>query len=73
MDRLLERRAAGCLACQALVKTPHRDPLKLPSLPWRELAVDHWGPNNDGKHLLVVVDLLSRYPEVEETVQRPTS
>ena len=27
------------------------------------------GPTNDGKHLLVVVvDLLSRYPEVEELV-----
>ena len=68
MDRMVERRAAGCLDCQAATPHKHRDPLKptkTPSLPWRELAVDHWGPTKEGKHLLVVVDYMSRYPEVE--------
>jgi hypothetical protein len=68
MDKMVERRAAGCLDCQAATPHKHRDPLKptrTPSLPWRELAVDHWGPTKEGKHLLVVVDYMSRYPEVE--------
>ena len=35
-----------------------------PSTPWDRVAADHWGPTPDGKHLIVLVDLLSRYPEV---------
>ena len=27
--------------------------------------MDHWGPTKEGKHLLVVEDYMSRYPEVE--------
>ena len=38
---------------------------KVPTLPWQKIAVDHWGPTRDNKHLLVMVDVLSRYPEVE--------
>ena len=65
---MVERRAAGCLHCQAATPHKHRDPLKpteSPTLPWREVAVDHWGPTKEGKYLLVVVDYMSRYPEVE--------
>ena len=68
MDRMVERRAAGCLHCQAATPHKHRDPLKpteTPTVPWREVAVDHWGPTKEGKYLLVVVDYMSRYPEVE--------
>ena len=31
---------------------------------WKDIARDHWGPTPDGKYLLVIVDKLSRYPEV---------
>ena len=68
MDKMIERRASGCLGCQAATKKMHRDPLKstkVPTLPWQKVAVDHWGPTRDNKHLLVMVDVLSRYPEVE--------
>ena len=68
MDRMVERRAAGCLHCQAATPHKHIDPLKpteSPTLPWREVAVDHWGPTKEGKYLLVVMDYMSRYPEVE--------
>ena len=68
MDDRVERRVGGCLECQASTKVKRRDPLKPtppPEEPWQELAADHWGPTQDGKYLLVVVDRLTRYPEVE--------
>ena len=67
MDRKVERRAAECLACQATTKNYYRDPLKpnkAPEEPWQRLSCDHWGPTRDNKHLLVVIDNLTRYPEV---------
>ena len=68
MDKAIEKKVAECLACQAATKTHHRDPLipsMPPSMPWEKLSADHWGPLPDGKHLLVVIDEFSRYPEVE--------
>ena len=68
MDRQVTRRVEGCRACQAATPSTHRDPLKpteAPQTPWQKVAVDHWGPTPDGKYLLVLVDLLTRYPEVE--------
>lgn len=67
IDRAIDTKVSECLACQASTKTHHRDPLipsKPPSRPWEKLSADHWGPLPDGKHLLVVIDDLSRYPEV---------
>ena len=51
-----------------------RDPLKPTKAleePWSRLYVDHWGPTQDGHHILVIVDGLTRYPEV--AVVRGTS
>ena len=31
--------------------------------PWDKLYCDHWGPTRDNKHILVVVDALTRYSE----------
>ena len=67
MDEQIEEFAATCLPCQASTVTPHRDPLipsSPPDYPWQKLGTDHWGPTADGKYLLVVIDKLSRYPEV---------
>ena len=67
MDDKTERRVESCLECQAATKVTRRDPLmptNPPEEPWQVLAVDHWGPTRDGKHLLVLVDKLTRYPEV---------
>ena len=67
MDKAVERKVSECIACQASTRTNHRDPLipsTLPSGPWEKLSADHWGPLPDGKHLLVVIDEFSRYPEV---------
>ena len=32
---------------------------------WEHLDADHWGPTDDGTHLLVVIDETSKFPEVE--------
>jgi hypothetical protein len=67
MDRAVERRVSTCLPCQASVESKARDPLKptkAPEEPWSSLYADHWGPTQDGLHILVVIDGLTRYPEV---------
>ena len=61
--RVVER----CLPCQASVDKHTRDPLKpnrAPEEPWQQLYADYWGPTSGGKHILVVIDGLTRYPEV---------
>ena len=67
MDKAIQDTVRGCLACQAATETKHRDP-NTPSKPpeklWQKLSADHWGPTADGTYLLVVIDELSRYPEV---------
>ena len=68
MDKMVEDKVNGCLACQAATYTPTRDPLKptpLPERAWQRVAADFWGPLPTGEHLLVVIDEYSRYPEVE--------
>jgi hypothetical protein len=67
MDRAVERRVSTCLPCQASMESKARDPLKPPKVleePWSRLYADHWGPTKDGHHILVVIDGLTRYPEV---------
>ena len=67
MDRLVERIVEQCLPCQASVDIHPRDPLKptpAPEEPWMKTFCDHWGPTYDKKHILVILDALTRYPEV---------
>ena len=67
MDRMVERIISECLPCQASIDNHTRDPLKptpAPKSPWDKLYCDHWGPTQDGNHMLVLVDALTRYPEV---------
>ena len=68
MDSMVDARTRACLACSAATHTPHRDPLrptKAPVLPFTRVAADHWGPTPCGRYVLVVIDLLTRYVEVE--------
>ena len=65
MDTQIENVASGCLQCQAATIYKHRDPLvptELPDEVWTDLAADHWGPTPEGKHVLLIIDKLSRYP-----------
>ena len=70
MDMEVMSIVSGCLACQASTPRQHRDPLipsDPPKKPWEKLGADHWGPTPDGKHILAVIDMLSKYPEVAIT------
>ena len=72
MDEAVKELVNGCLACQA--KRPQRDPLiptTPPKQPWEVLGADHWGPTPDGNHILVVIVMLTKYPE--EAVMKNTS
>lgn len=67
MDEMIDTRTKTCEACQPATAIHTRDPLKpttAPTKPFVKVAADHWGPTPDGKYLLVVIDLLSRFPEV---------
>jgi len=39
--------------------------IKLPSAPWREVAIDFAGPFPSGDYIMVVIDEFSRFPEGE--------
>ena len=65
MDRQAKARVASCLQCHASTPTHQRDPLQptmAPSQPMEHLSGDHWGPTPDKEYILVVIDLLTRYP-----------
>ena len=67
MDKSVEKAVSSCLPCQASVESYQKDPLqptKIPEEPWTCLYTDHWGPTQDGKHILVIIDGLTQYPEV---------
>ena len=63
----MEKEVGVCLAYQVATPEHQRDMLKLNQLPeglWKVLYCDHWGPTQDNKHVLVVIDALSKFPEV---------
>ena len=66
MDNEVNMIVQGCLQCQAATQTKHRDPLipsKAPPQVWSHLDADHWGPTDDGKYILVVVDETTKYAD----------
>ena len=74
MDSQVEARVEQCFSCQVATPSHHRDPLQpttAPERPMERQSGDHWGPTPDGSYVLVVMDLLTRFPEV--AVVRGTS
>lgn len=68
IDKLVEQHIQSCIPCQAVTDKKVREPLQMTELPaacWQKVAADFKGPLPDGKYLLVVVDLYSRYPFVK--------
>ena len=67
-NKMVDTKIKSCLACQAAIYVPTRDPLKqtkLPDRPWQCIDMDFWGPLPNGEYLLVMIDEYTRYPEVE--------
>ena len=68
IDKLVEEQISLCIPCQAVTDQKTHEPLhmtELPGRPWEEIAADFKGPLKDGRYLLVVIDLYSRYPFVK--------
>jgi len=68
LNRMLEAHIQHCHPCQVGTPANERKPLRmspLPSEPWKERAIDFWGPINTGEYLLVVVWKHLRWVEVE--------
>ena len=68
MDKDVKKFTRTCLACSAAVPTTHTPPMAVRETPnrvWSEVQVDFKGPVAGRYYLHVVIDQLSRWPEVE--------
>ena len=68
LDKDLEDRAHGCVACQAVKNSPPVAPLHpwvWPEQPWQRIHVDFAGPFLNKTYLLVT-DAHSKWPEIIE-------
>ena len=68
LDKMVEAHIQHCHPCQVVNRSQEREPLHMtpmPSEPWKEGAVDSWGPIHTGEYLLVTVCKQSRWAEVE--------
>ena len=68
LDKMVEAHIQHCHPCQVVNVSPEREPLPMtttPSEPWKDVAVDFWGPVRTGEYLLVTVCKQSRWAEVE--------
>ncbi|XP_055355953.1 uncharacterized protein K02A2.6-like [Paramacrobiotus metropolitanus] len=66
MDRDIERLAGGCRICSERAKETAKVPLSqwtIPEAPWKRIHIDFAGPYQ-GTMLFIVVDALSKWPEV---------
>ncbi|XP_055338681.1 uncharacterized protein K02A2.6-like [Paramacrobiotus metropolitanus] len=66
MDKDIERLAAGCRICSERAKETPKVPLSqwaVPEAPWKRVHMDFAGPYQ-GTMLFIVVDALSKWPEV---------
>ena len=68
LDKMVEAHIQHCHPCQVVSVSQEREPLRMtpmPSEPWKDVAVDFWGPIHTGEYLLVTVCKQSRWAEVE--------
>ena len=68
IDALAKEVLGSCLSCQVNSPESPPEPLHrttLPPVPWHTLNIDFCGPFPGGAYLLIVIDVYSRYPEVE--------
>lgn len=75
MDQAVERFVKRCRGCVLVAAPEPPEPMsrsRLPSAPWKTLALDFLGPLPEGQHLMIVVDCYSRFMEVIEMEKTTT-
>ena len=68
LDSTVKAHIQNCHLCQVVTVSLEREPLRMtpmPSKPWKEVAMDFWGPIHTGEYLLVTVGKQPRCAEVE--------
>ena len=58
LDKMVDVHIQHCHPCQVVNVSPEQEPLRMtpmPSEPWKDVAVDFWGPIHAGEYLLVTV------------------
>ena len=58
LDRMVEAHIQHCHPCQVVTVSQEREPLRMtpmPNEPWKEVAMDFWGPIHTGEYLLVTI------------------
>ena len=68
LGTLVKEEVNKCIACQATSQPNPPEPLQsmpMPSHAWNEIKIDFCGPFPSGHYVLVVIDVYSRYPEIE--------
>ena len=65
---MVEAHIQHCHPCQVVMPANEHEPLQMSPLsrePWKEVAIDFWGPISTGEYLLVVICKHSWWFEVE--------
>ena len=68
LDWMVEAHIQHCHPCQVVTPANECEPMRMSPLlsePWKEVAIDFWGPINTGQYLLAVICKHSRWVEVE--------
>ena len=63
LDRMVEAHIQHCHPCQVVTVSQEREPLRMtpmPNEPWKEVAMDFWGPIHTVEYLLVTICKQSR-------------
>ena len=69
IDAKVQEIVEKCVPCQAVGQKSPPEPMEItptPDTPWSSLAMDFYGPiPNTGQYLLVLIDIYSKFPEIE--------
>ena len=65
LNKLVKEKVSTCETCQRFTNKATREPVKAhqtTGVAWEEVSIDLFGPLPDKKHVLVVQDIMSRFP-----------
>lgn len=68
LNKLAEEKIKTCKMCQQFTNTGSKQPQKLilpPKEAWQEVSIDLFGPMPDSKHVVVIQDVKTRFPDAK--------